>query len=244
MNPEAMVPQTHAELRRYVNAVVKVRQHPMKTAEMAQLLIHRAHPLRIKAAWDPWMESQREIGDAFDSKELGEAFVTHVQTAVEVIFAAQQLANDGLVFRAKMLDAVMTPLGGLLRTEEEKRAVAKLAADVRNDSALKYSLNHLLGWLRKLYMTEGVKMARIITELAGGAIPFEVVSEHLNTHLYHLMKQATHLLESQVAMDEDRPDAEEIEDHERSAREWLDRDVRHMTEFAMLLAPVAAAQAE
>lgn len=251
MNPDAL---NQSRLVVYTNAVTQILTHPMKTANFVALVVHRAHASRIKAAYGPWIASQRAIGAAYGSTELGEAFVTHVGAAVEVVLAAIALSNEGVLVTPQLLDRISSEKNGLLSTEEEKTAWRRFRAIFKHLDPL---VDDLEAAMTKLYVTEGKKMASIMYELTEKQVPLAAITEHLNTHLYHLLQQSAHLLESHEAMlrefrichgdeecvHEDATEyADKILEHESEAQAWLERDVQHMTELGHTLAPYASSR--
>lgn len=251
MNPDAL---NQSRLMVYSNAVTQLLTHPMKTADFVALVVHRAHPSRIRAAEGPWIASQRAIGDAFGSKELGEAFVTHVLVATEVVKAVIALSNEGILVTNELLDLISSERGGLLVTEREKQGWERFRQVLRHISNL---VDDLGDALQRLYVTEGGKMARIMHELTGRQVPLQGITEHLNIHLYHLLQQVARLIQSHDAMlreyrirrgdreyygEDPQEFADEVFEHESDARQWLEADVQHMTELGHILAPYASSR--
>lgn len=254
MNPDAV---NAVRLEEYTLAVARIREHPIKTADMVALIVHRAHRQRINAARGPWYESQRAIGDAFRNAELGESFVTHVKAAEAVVADVDNLYRADLPIPNELFQAIASEDGGLLTTEAQREA---WAATLSRYNRRRQLLERLGESLTNLYVAEGGRMARIFHELSGKRVPLEKITMHLNRHLFHLIQQTLHLFRSHEAMLEqararrdaasvyeidqvDREAENEIFENEAQARRWLDLDVAHMTEFAHLFAPYAAERA-
>lgn len=254
MNPDAL---NAVRLEEYTLAVARIREHPIKTAEMVGLVVHRAHRQRINAARGPWYESQRAIGDAFRNAELGESFVTHVKAAEAVVLDVDNLYRADLPITNELFQQIASEDGGLLVTEEQREVWSTLLGRYNRRRQL---LERLGESLTNLYVAEGGRMARIFHELSGKRVPLEKITMHLNRHLYHLIQQTLHLFQSHEAMlvqararraaasiyeidEADRAGENAIYENESLARRWLDMDVVHMTEFAHLFAPYAAERA-
>lgn len=240
---------TDPTINRYADRLLHLQQHPLRTFEVMWLLLNVDKVPLAVVIKDAWLQSQRNIGLAFNSERLGRAFETHVLAAEAVLVAAKEMSDTGLVVTSGVVSTLIDPKRGLLATNEARAALNQLLAKNANprtaeEQRRKRLLDLVVERLQALF-AEGKEMAKIFQNLAP-ALPLSTIEEHLNVHLFHMLTQAGHLFEAREAnielrdenltQQEDTQYTREVARHEHEARAWRDRDIEHIVQFARLAA--------